>query len=277
MVTTPFSRCGSSDRNYTFCSRYLLVKGRELEYQGSKESQIPFVTLDNRHPTTMGNSSIQIPEPSYKIQKLLEARRMEFLEEDFDEDDQLVFNHVPESSSQSQRHHNQSQSQTTHAQSSSGSKKKTRPEDDWKHDPEYVRAAVEHLLPPPQESSTTAAMALQREMRAMVKEQDTAASFKELGWYMPPEFNEDNLFQWIVEMHSFDPEIPIAKDLAAKKLNSIIFEIRFPSTFPHAPPFFRILRPRFLPFIRGGGGHVTGGEFRVGWSLEFALGLYLFG
>ncbi len=27
-----------------------------------------------------------------------------------------------------------------------------------------------------------------------------------------------------------------------------MFEIRFPAGFPHAPPFFRILKPRFLPF-----------------------------
>lgn len=47
--------------------------------------------------------------------------------------------------------------------------------------------------------------------------------------------------------------------IAHRKLNSIVFEIRFPSTFPLGPPFFRILKPRFLPFIRGGGGHITGG------------------
>ena len=31
-------------------------------------------------------------------------------------------------------------------------------------------------------------------------------------------------------------------------VNSLVFEIRFPAAFPHAPPFFRILKPRFLPF-----------------------------
>jgi len=44
-----------------------------------------------------------------------------------------------------------------------------------------------------------------------------------------------------------------------RKINSIIFEIRFPPDFPLSPPFFRIITPRFLPFIHGGGGHVTGG------------------
>lgn len=208
----------------------------------------------------MSSTQIKIPEPSYKIQTLLDARRSEFMEEGPDEDDQLVFNHVPESSTQSQKQH-QNQSQIDHTRSSTtASKRKIPIENDWEHSPDYVRAAVEHLLPPPEDSSTTATMALQRELRSMIKEQETAPSFKELGWYMPPEFNEDNLFQWIVEMHSFDPDIPIAKDLVAKKLNSVVFEIRFPSAFPHSPPFFRILKPRFLPFIQGGGGHVTGGE-----------------
>jgi ubiquitin-conjugating enzyme E2 Q len=103
-------------------------------------------------------------------------------------------------------------------------------------------------------------MALQRELRAMLKEQEKADSLRDLGWYMPPEFVGDNLFQWIVELHSFDEALPIAKDLKAKKLTSLVFEIRFPPSFPLSPPFFRILKPRFLPFIQGGGGHVTGGE-----------------
>ncbi len=52
-------------------------------------------------------------------------------------------------------------------------------------------------------------MAVQRELRSMLKEQEAANSLRELGWYMPPEFIGDNLFQWIVEMHSFDPSLPI--------------------------------------------------------------------
>ena len=84
----------------------------------------------------------------------------------------------------------------------------------------------------------------------MLKEQDRATSLKELGWYMPPGFIEDNLYQWIVELHSFDKDLPIAKDLAQRKVNSLVFEIRFPPSFPHSPPFFRIIKPRFLPFIQ---------------------------
>ncbi|KIK53259.1 hypothetical protein GYMLUDRAFT_49424 [Collybiopsis luxurians FD-317 M1] len=136
---------------------------------------------------------------------------------------------------------------------------KSRPADDWVHDTEYVRAAVSRLMPPPEMSTPGATMAVQKELKAMLKEQNTCNSFKELGWYMPEEFMGDNLFQWIVELHSFDETLPIAKDMKARKLNSIIFEIRFPPDYPLSPPFFRIITPRFLPFIQGGGGHVTGG------------------
>ncbi|KAJ4479081.1 hypothetical protein J3R30DRAFT_3473939 [Lentinula aciculospora] len=136
---------------------------------------------------------------------------------------------------------------------------KKRPVNDWVHNPEYVRAAISKLMPPPEMSTPSATMAVQKELKALLKEQNSCSSLKELGWYMPEEFIGDNLFQWIVELHSFDATLPIAQDLKARKLNSVIFEIRFPPDYPLGPPFFRIITPRFLPFIRGGGGHVTGG------------------
>ncbi|KAG7093450.1 hypothetical protein E1B28_007128 [Marasmius oreades] len=114
-------------------------------------------------------------------------------------------------------------------------------------------------MPAPTAASPAATMAVQRELKQMLKEQEKCRSFKDLGWYMPPDLIGDNLFQWIVEMHSFDESLPVAQDLKREKVNSVIFEIRFPPDFPLSPPFFRIITPRFLPFIQGGGGHVTGG------------------
>ncbi|KAF8880323.1 hypothetical protein BD779DRAFT_1676017 [Infundibulicybe gibba] len=58
---------------------------------------------------------------------------------------------------------------------------------------------------------------------------------------------------------SFDSGISIVQDLRRMGLNPIVFEICFPPTFPLSPLFFRILTPHFLPFIQGGGGHITGG------------------
>ena len=40
---------------------------------------------------------------------------------------------------------------------------------------------------------------------------------------------------------------------------SIVLEFRFGREYPMTPPFARIIRPRFLPFLQGGGGHVTAG------------------
>lgn len=78
----------------------------------------------------------------------------------------------------------------------------------------------------------------------------------EVGWYIDFD-NIENMFQWIVELHSFDPELPLARDMKAAGVSSVVLEVRFGSDYPMSPPFVRVIRPRFLPFMNGGGGHVT--------------------
>ncbi|OJA17322.1 hypothetical protein AZE42_04138 [Rhizopogon vesiculosus] len=137
---------------------------------------------------------------------------------------------------------------------------KSKDHEDWVHDMSWVEKNTEHLLPPPVDSTPGATMALQKEFKGMMKEQANAEKNNDLatlGWYMPPEFNGENLYQWVIEMHSFDPSLPIAKDMASRGINSLVFETRFPPTFPHSPPFFRLVMPRFVGFAQGGGGHVT--------------------
>lgn len=94
----------------------------------------------------------------------------------------------------------------------------------------------------------------------------------ELGWYIDFDSME-NMFQWIVEFHSFDPELPLAKEMKKAGITSIVLEVRFGRDFPYSPPFVRVIRPRFLPFSSGGGGHITiGGAICMelltasGWS-----------
>lgn len=185
----------------------------------------------------MQNKPIHIPDPSHQLESILQQRKSEVLDLLFDEEDMAIFNLDPTAESQSQ-----SQSKGKGKQPANGNygggpdymdidddddyrlpakppgapKPKgpvQRPRDDWKHDPDYVQKALDTFMPPPFESSGGATMALQKELRLMLKEQDNAKSLKELGWYMPPELLGDNLYQWIVEMHSFDPDIPIAKDM----------------------------------------------------------------
>ncbi|KAI4143156.1 MAG: hypothetical protein LQ340_007094 [Diploschistes diacapsis] len=113
------------------------------------------------------------------------------------------------------------------------------------------------LLAPPTYATTQATKALQREIKNLLKTQNTVPA-EELGWYFDPELVE-NPYQLIVELHSFDSKLPLAQDMQAQKVNSVILELRFGQGFPFSPPFIRVIRPRFLPFMSGGGGHVTAG------------------
>ncbi|KAJ7579700.1 hypothetical protein C8J56DRAFT_963387, partial [Mycena floridula] len=255
--------------------RYLLVRGAMVDNpdpgstsalveKKSKKGQPPMVKLDPAHPTTLSGKVIDIPVSGYELDSLLEARRFEAHETEADSDDRTVFDHVepPVEVIELEDSDDEMYDMTGFASSSKSkavvpTKSKARPKDDWQHIPKWVEDNTENLFPPPVEATNGATAAVQRELKAMMKEMETCSSYKDLGWFMNPV--GDNFFQWIVEMHSFDPTIPIAKDLADKKVNSIIFEIRFPPNYPNSPPFFRIVTPRFLPFIHGGGGHITGG------------------
>lgn len=203
---------------------------------------IPMVPMDPQRRVTLGGKEVFIPLPEYKLEKLRRDRENEYMEEDQDEDDRSLFRDPTPTRS--------------HPMGSAvrdveePPRPTARPANDWKHNPDWVRQTITHMMPAPIDSTSIATMAIQRELNAMLKEQERAKSLRELGWYMPPEFIEDNLYQWIVELHSFDKDLPIAKDLTQKKVNSLVFEIRFPPSFPHSPPFFRILKPRFLPFIQ---------------------------
>ena len=113
------------------------------------------------------------------------------------------------------------------------------------------------MLEAPSYATPSATMRLSKELQAVLKVQNSTP-LHELGWYINPEMIS-NVYQWIVELHSFDPALPLAQDMKKAGLTSIVLEIRFGKDYPHSPPFVRVIRPRFLPFIRGGGGHVTGG------------------
>ena len=113
------------------------------------------------------------------------------------------------------------------------------------------------LLRPPAYATPGASKALQRELKATLQIQDTHL-LHELGWYVDPNLIT-TVYQWIVELHSFDAELPIAKDLRKAYMTSIVIEIRFGKDYPISPPFVRVIRPRFLGFQQGGGGHVTAG------------------
>ena len=119
-------------------------------------------------------------------------------------------------------------------------------------------------MPAPTYATPKASMSLQKAFREVQRLQDKHlkdGTLWELGWYLDQEHFEssDNLYQWIIHMHSFPLSIPLGRDMQDTGINAITFELRFSANYPFAPPFLRVIRPRFLPFHLGGGGHVTAG------------------
>lgn len=113
------------------------------------------------------------------------------------------------------------------------------------------------LLGPPPYATSASTRVLLSDLKATYKVQKSAQQHT-LGWYMDPELIQTP-YQWLVEMHTFDENLPLARDLKNAGLTSVLIEINFSESHPVAPPFVRVVRPKFLPFIMGGGGHVTQG------------------
>ena len=186
------------------------------------QSKIPFVQLDPKHQTYVGQKAIQIPDPAFQVESLLAARKADYVHEEPDEEDLAIFQLDLSKSSQSvqqKEYFDDDDDDDYSVPVASSSKNKTRvekPKDDWKHNAEWVVSILRNLMPPPMQSSPSASVAIQRELKSMLKEQDLAPNLRDLGWYMPPDLIGDNLYQWFVEMHSLDPELPIAKDMKDK-------------------------------------------------------------
>ncbi|KAF0427761.1 Ubiquitin-conjugating enzyme E2 Q [Gigaspora margarita] len=112
------------------------------------------------------------------------------------------------------------------------------------------------LLPLPASSTKQATQRLYRELRLIVHKQDTASN--DLGFYVKLD-QLHSIYQWVVQLKNFDPSIPLAQDMARHNVECIELEVRFAPDYPNLPPYIRVLRPRLLRFMNGGGGHVTAG------------------
>ena len=126
---------------------------------------------------------------------------------------------------------------------------------------DFVPGSLDHstlpLLDPPEYATSGATRTLQKELGNTLKVQKSHP-LHELGWYINPEL-VTNVYQWIVEFHSFDPSLRLAQDMKERGIKSVVMEIRFGQDYPISPPFVRVIRPRFVAFAMGGGGHVTAG------------------
>ena len=131
------------------------------------------------------------------------------------------------------------------------------------------------ILAPPIWATSIATKRLMSDFQNLVQIQEyegLRGRLHELGWYTNPERIE-NVYQWIVELHSFEDKLPLSQDMKRANIQSVVLELRFGKDYPMSPPFVRVVRPRFLPFAEGGGGNVTlGGAMcmelltNTGWS-----------
>lgn len=126
-------------------------------------------------------------------------------------------------------------------------------------DPSALKMESLRLLDAPAWASTSreALRRLTMDMRDLHERQSVAGDLS-AGYYVHSP-NEANLFQWIVELFTFDPALPLARDLHELRLPTVVLEFRFGPSYPLAPPFVRVVRPQLVPFAEGGGGHVTVG------------------
>ncbi|KAH7396607.1 hypothetical protein DE146DRAFT_42745 [Phaeosphaeria sp. MPI-PUGE-AT-0046c] len=113
------------------------------------------------------------------------------------------------------------------------------------------------MLQMPAWATTGATKRLMKDFKDLITVQNITPPH-ELGWHIDGD-KMDNMYQWIVELHSFEPTLPLAQDMKKKSVKSIVLELRFGKDYPMSPPFVRVIRPRFLGFQAGGGGHVTAG------------------
>lgn len=130
------------------------------------------------------------------------------------------------------------------------------------------------LMPVPTYATSATTKRLLKELQNLQKVQKSA-TLSDLGWYIDAEKIE-NVYQWIVELHSFhtiDKKLPLVAGMKKQDIKSIVLEIRFNASFPFTPPYVRVIRPRFLSFNQGGGGHIVmGGAMcmelltNTGWS-----------
>lgn len=184
--------------NLVDISRYLMVEcdaGFEIE---NSSNRVPSVVVDPKYQPKINGKVLTIPEPNYKLEQLLKARRSENVSLTLDEDDIMVSNGVDP------------QAPPTIPTSEL---KSLSIQADWQHDPRWVASCAQHLLAPPRNAFKGAKRRIQKALKAMLEEQKNASRLDELGWYIPPESIKDNIFQWVVELHSFDRDLPLAQEM----------------------------------------------------------------
>ena len=251
-------------------TRYLFVQCNVDGWQTTEANPTQLYEQDpKRHPRGMKNESIQLPitavskarrpqttKPDQPVSKkikidLTAEDAADIVSDETDMEDIAIFFSDAEEEPQAEGGTQDPKSQA------SSSALATRDPSMTNFDPGSLDTSTLTLLDPPSYATPIATKSLQRELQSTLKIQNNTPHHQ-LGWYINPDLIT-NVYQWIVELHSFDKTLPLAKDMTDRKINSIVIEVRFGAAYPMSPPFIRVLRPRFRSFAQGGGGHVTAG------------------
>ena len=68
---------------------------------------------------------------------------------------------------------------------------------------------------------------------------------EEAGFSLEPR-DEDPMDRWKIKLFKFDPDSDLHKDLVFLGEDHVKLEMSFPNDYPFAPPFVRVVRPRFV-------------------------------
>ena len=109
----------------------------------------------------------------------------------------------------------------------------------------------------PEDISTQTVRAVQKELKKILKSQMNS-NIHERGWEMQME-TFDVLTVWTFLLTRFNEKLTLTKDLKKRGYPGITLEVTFPDGYPMSPPFIRVVKPRLLRYMNGGGGHVTAG------------------
>jgi ubiquitin-conjugating enzyme E2 Q len=110
----------------------------------------------------------------------------------------------------------------------------------------------------PSYATPAATKVLQKQLRQIIKLQMSTNAGDQRYWTLDLS-RLDDLYTWYFTLGTFDPDIPLSRDMRHFKIKAIHIQVKFGPQHPDTPPFVRIIKPRFMQWMNGGGGHVTAG------------------
>ncbi len=101
----------------------------------------------------------------------------------------------------------------------------------------------------------TATVVFGKGIKKIVKEYKNILTQKPESVGFRIDVNPNNLYLWKVFLFGYNKDDAIGKDMIKYNVKEIEMEVLFPPTYPMAPPFVRVIKPRFQHLT----GHITTG------------------